>query len=574
MSHKQFLPSLHLSIPPSLYRLFITTAFVVALSLLPARNTAAGQVPPGFRDTVLVNGLTLPTACEFAPDGRLFILEKQGKVKIFKEGFLLKDPALALSVSQESERGLLGIAFDPEFGNNHFVYLYYTTAASNPKNRVSRFVVNGDRIDPATETILVDGIRSDAGNHNAGCLRFGNDGKLYISTGDGGSNSRLSQGLDNINGKILRINKDGSIPPDNPFVGQAGRRGEIWCYGLRNPWRFDFDRTNGKMLIADVGQNTWEEIDFGIRGANYGWPEAEGESSNPNFVNPIYVYNHDGGSASITGGIFYRGSTFPQEYQGVFFFGDYVLGFIRALKLTSSNTVESVQTFSPDTGQVVHFASGPDGALYSVILDGQIRRIQYGSGSNSVPVAKARASRRFGPLPLAVEFSAEQSFDPDGDPLRYVWQLGDGTSASGVRVSHTFVAPNNFTVRLTVTDSHEAGATATPLRIFAGDLAPIPVITKPAAGIIARPGQTVQFAGTASDPEDGALDATRLTWTVVLHHNDHMHPFLGPLDGVESGSFKIPVNDHVTGRVFFRIQLKAKDSRGLAITRFVDVQRQ
>lgn len=554
--------------------MLVSLVVLLALGLLFPTTSSAIQVPPGFNDSVFVSRLTQPTACEFAPDGRLFILQKQGAVRIFKNRTLLPGFALSIPVNSVSERGLLGLAFDPAFETNQFIYLYYTTAASSPKNRVSRFVVSGDTIVRNSEVVIVDGIFSDAGNHNAGWVRFGRDGKLYISTGDGGSNAQNSQNLGNINGKILRINSDGSIPSDNPFAGQSGRRGEIWVYGLRNPWRFAVDSQDGKIYIADVGGGRFEEVNIGRAGANYGWPGSEGNTGNPNFVSPVYSYPHGGGSASITGGVVYRGTTFPAEFRGAYFLGDFVNGFIRYLRLTAGNSLEFVREFSPDAGNVVHLTSGPDGALYVVDFRGSIHRIQFGSGNNTAPVARARANRRFGPLPLLVTFSAEGSFDPDGNPLSFRWEFGDGTFAAGRVATHTYTVANNFTARLIVTDSRGARSTSPNIRIFPGDRPPVPVITAPQHGTIRRPGNIIRFAGRASDPDEGTLDPSRLTWTVILHHNDHTHPFLGPLSGVTNGSFQIPVNDHVTGTVFFRIRLKATDSRSLPIIRFVDVRRQ
>ena len=550
---------------------FVAFLFLTTLSL---NFIQAGQVPPGFTDTLVAGGLNQPTACEFATDGRLFIITKGGTVRILKNGSLVPTPALNLQVTDNSERGLLGIAFDPAFSSNRFLYLYYTTPSSDPKNRVSRFVVNGDTIDRNSERVIVDGIRSDAGNHNAGWIQFGRDGKLYIATGDGGANHDLSQSLSGINGKILRVNSDGSIPPDNPFAGQQDRRGEIFCYGLRNPWRFTFDSVNGTLFIADVGQNTFEEVNIGRSGGNYGWPNAEGRSNNSNFINPIFVYDHNGGSASITGGISYRGNTFPAEFNGAYFYGDFVLGFIRYLKLNSSNTVISDNEFSPDAGSVVHMTQGPDGAIYYVLIgESQVRKVQFGSGNNSTPVVRATSGARSGILPLTVNFSAEGTFDPDGDPLTFRWQFGDGTTGNGRQVNHTYRTAQNFNVRLTVSDSHGAQTTSRIIKIFAGDRAPVPQITSPAAGTTVRLGQTVHFAGRAVDPDEGLLNPSNLTWTVVLHHNDHTHPFLGPLTGVASGSFTIPTNDHTDGRVFYRIRLKATDSRGLAVFKSIDIPR-
>ena len=192
----------------------------------------------GFQEDLLVYGLTHPVAAEFAPDGRLFILEKGGNIRIYKNGGLLTRPFLKLRVNDIFERGLLGLAIDPDFLNNHFIYIYRTTSPNSPKNRVERYTAKSDIGSISSRKVLITEIRSDNGQHNAGGLRFGPDRKLYISTGDGGIDQSTAQDLNGLNGKILRINSDGSIPSDNPFVGQAGIRPEIWCSGLRNPWRF------------------------------------------------------------------------------------------------------------------------------------------------------------------------------------------------------------------------------------------------------------------------------------------------------------------------------------------------
>ena len=344
------------------------------LAGLAAEGHGAAQLPPGFRDQNVVSGLDQPVACEFAPDGRLFILLKEGQVRIFDGAELLPEPALTLAVNSASERGLLGLAFDPKFARNGFLYLYYTTSEASPRNRVSRFVVEGNRIDPVGERILVDGIRSDAGFHNAGGLQFGPDRKLYVATGDGGAQPQLAQDLGSLNGKILRINRGGGAPRSNPFVGQPGARGQIWCYGLRNPWRFTFDPPTGLMLIADVGLDI-DEVNVGAPGLNYGWPAAEGPSDNPSFTNPIYSYTFLPQSNSLIGGFVYRGEQFPAAFQGVYFFGDFSQGFIRYLELIADHTVAAVRDFATDVGGVVHLTTGPDGALYYVTLEGRIRRI-------------------------------------------------------------------------------------------------------------------------------------------------------------------------------------------------------
>lgn len=328
-----------------------------------------------FVETQVVANLNQPTAMAFAPDGRLFVAEKTGKLRVIKNGVLLPTPFLTVNVNSVSERGLLGVAFDPHFATNKHVYVYYTKT-SPIKNKVSRFTANGDI--GGNELTLIDNIASDAGNHNAGHIAFGpKDGLLYIATGDGGSTPANSQNLGNLSGKILRLNKNGTIPHDNPFVGMEGVRPEIWAYGLRNPFSFAVDSKTGKLHINDVGQNTWEEINLGIAGANYGWPICEGPKNtgvgtctSNNFTYPIHAYGHGPGRA-ITGGAFYRGQSFLSEWDGVYFYADYIGNFINYLDINNKSFF-----FRPATSPVA-LQVGPDGALYYASIGaGSVRKIQ------------------------------------------------------------------------------------------------------------------------------------------------------------------------------------------------------
>ncbi|HKB35342.1 MAG TPA: PQQ-dependent sugar dehydrogenase, partial [Gemmataceae bacterium] len=234
---------------------------------------------PGFVERPFASGLTQPTAMEFAPDGRLFVAEKGGTVRVItSNGTLLPTPFLTVAVNTFSERGLDGITFDPNFASNHFVYIYYTTNASTPVNRVSRFTVS--TTDPnvaqaGSEKVLLDNIPSTNGNHNGGALHFGIDGKLYIGVGESGVPSN-AQMLNTLAGKILRINADGSIPSNNPFVNTPGARGEIWALGFRNPFTFAVQPGTGRIFVNDVGEGSWEEIDDLVKGGNYGWNTTEG----------------------------------------------------------------------------------------------------------------------------------------------------------------------------------------------------------------------------------------------------------------------------------------------------------
>ena len=226
----------------------------------------AATLPTGFTETQ-IPGVSKPTAMAIAPDGRIFVCEQTGALRVIKNGAVLPAPFMTLVVDPDGERGLLGVAFDPNFATNHFIYVYYTVPIEPRHNRVSRFTANGDAVVPGSETILLElNNLTTASNHNGGAIHFGPDGKLYIATGENATTSN-SQTLGNMLGKILRINADGSIPTDNPFFNQAtGNNRSIWALGLRNPFTFAFQPGTGRLFINDVGQNTWEEINDGIAG--------------------------------------------------------------------------------------------------------------------------------------------------------------------------------------------------------------------------------------------------------------------------------------------------------------------
>ena len=300
------------------YMIFTSLAVlaILALSILPTAFGATGT----FVDSRLVGGLNLPTAMEFAPDGRLFVAEKSGALKVVKDGHLLDAPFLSVPTQTFGERGLLGIAFDPDFADNGYVYVHYTSDTEQIHGQVSRFTAdpaNPDRALAGSEVKILELETTGNGFHNGGAIHFGpDDGKLYVAVGDHGSSSN-SQSLSTRQGKMLRINSDGTIPTDNPFYNTAGAKKEIWALGLRNPFTFAFSST-GVMYINDVGQDSWEEVNVGKAGANYGWPACEGMCAD--HVNPIHVYQHppDGGM-SIAGAAFYEATQFPSEYRGNYF---------------------------------------------------------------------------------------------------------------------------------------------------------------------------------------------------------------------------------------------------------------
>jgi glucose/arabinose dehydrogenase len=355
--------------------LVLAAGCLLAVFSVPAE---ARTLPPGFTDSLFVGGLSSPTAMDFAPDGRLFVTEKFGNLRVVKNGALLSTPFLTVSVNAQGERGLLGITFDPDFTNNQYVYIYYTVPTAPIHNRVSRFTANGDVAVPSSEVVLLDlDNLSTRTNHNGGAIHFGPDGKLYVAVGEN-ANGGNSQSLNTILGKILRLNSDGTIPSDNPFYGQTtGKNQAIWAMGLRNPYTFAFDPVTNRMFINDVGQSTWEEINDGLAGSNYGWPNTEGPTNNPAYVTPLYYYGHNPACA-ITGGAFYNppSPVFPSPFIGDYFFADYCGNWIRVYDIASDTATSFVTSTaaSPVDLKVSPF----DGALYYLAYGaGQVHRVTY-----------------------------------------------------------------------------------------------------------------------------------------------------------------------------------------------------
>ena len=366
-------------IPRSSFKAILPLVIAGSLTFVSSRATAANLLSGFIEEQVGGNLSGSPTAMAFAPDGRLFVCQQSGQLRVIKNGSLLSKPFVSLSVDSSGERGLLGIAFDPNFATNHYLYIYYTVATSPIHNRVSRFTAAGDTAVPGSEAVILDlDNLSSATNHNGGAIHFGPDGKLYIGVGEN-ANGANSQTLSNLLGKILRINADGTIPTDNPFYNTAtGNNRAIWALGLRNPFTFAFQPGTTRLFINDVGQSTWEEINDGIAGSNYGWPTTEGPTSNPAFRSPIYYYGHgttNTTGCAIVGGAFYNPpvAQFPSTYTGKYFFADLCSGWIRVFDPTAGTATG----FATGISSPVDLHVGPDGALYYLAQGsgGQVFRV-------------------------------------------------------------------------------------------------------------------------------------------------------------------------------------------------------
>ena len=548
-------------------------AFLLTVWMLTASAVSAATLPTGFTETLVANGLSNPTAMAFAPDGRLFVAQQEGQLRVIKNGALLPTPFLTLTVNSAGERGLLGVAFDPAFATNQWVYVYYTAPRPAIHNRVSRFTASGDTAVPGSETILLelDNLTS-ARNHNGGALRFGRDGKLYIATGEN-ANASNSQTLGNLLGKILRINKDGSIPTDNPFFSTAtGVNRAIWALGLRNPYNFSFQPGTGRMFINDVGQNTWEEINNGIAGSNYGWPTTEGPTSDPRFRGPIHWYGHGSTSTTgcaITGGAFYNPQTavFPAEYVGEYFFADYCSGWIRRFD-PATNTATG---FATGISSPVDLKVAGDGSLYYLARGiGAVYRIEY--TASQAPRITTHPADRTVPAGRTATFRVAASGTP---PLSYQWRKNaaniPGATAASYTTPPTTLADNGAVFDAVVTSSF-GGATSNDATLtVTANSAPQSTITAPANNTLYSAGGTINYSGTGTDPEDGTLLPSAFTWQVDFHHATHTHPFVPATSGSTGGSFTIPRTGETSANVWYRIRLTVRDSGGLTHSTFVDV---
>jgi glucose/arabinose dehydrogenase len=379
---------------------------VVPVLIFGSLPLSAATLPPGFTETQVATGLTNATAMSFSPDGRLFVCLQAGQLRVIKNGTLLATPFVTLTTTSTGERGLLGVTFDPDFATNRFVYVYYTVPTAPIHNRISRFTAdaaNPDIAEAGSEVVILElDNLSSATNHNGGAIHFGPDGKLYVGVGEN-ANPANAQGITNRLGKILRINTDGTIPSDNPtsFPGitgsPTGANRAIWAVGLRNPYTFAFQPGTTRMFINDVGQNTWEEINDGIAGSNYGWNSCEGSCSptNPNFRDPLFQYGHGSGATlgcAIVGGAFYNppSNQFPASYTGKYFFADLCSGWIRVMD-PSNNTASG---FASGISTPVDLVVGPEGSLYYLIRGGtgQVWQISATATPSPTPTATATAT--------------------------------------------------------------------------------------------------------------------------------------------------------------------------------------
>jgi len=538
------------------------------------------SIAPGFAQTQLAGGLKKPIAIAFAPNGDIYVAEQAGTILIYRNGAILPTPVITLNVFNVGETGLLGIALDPNFATNGYLYASYTvpvTTSAGPNQpyaQLSRFTVVNGVASPSSEKVLYRGNQvqlpdgsSGSYDHAGNDLKIGPDGKLWWSVGDNVPSISNGQTLTNIYGKILRFNLDGSVPSDNPFVNVPRAVPYIYAYGLRNPWRFTF-LPNGQAMTEDTGSSYWEDLNTIQPGANFGWPIKEGNCGSCGYANPTYAYGHLPTDAAASAIAAYSGSTFPAAYDHVVFVGDYNRRDIEAVTFDPSYQTETSDTvFDSNAGTIADLAEGPDGNLYFVsVFEGTLSKIS--AVGPFPPTAKAAATPNAGPAPLTVQFSSAGSSDPYGQALGYSWDFGDGSTSTTANPSHVYSANGTYTVKLTVTGGGGQTATSTTT-VVVGPSPPTASITAPSTY---NAGDTVSFSGTATDPVDGTLPGYDYTWqadfisngvTQPTYSAEVPYPFYGPATGSTSGSFQVPNDVSQVPGSFYRITLTVTDSAGL-----------
>ncbi|HKO39254.1 MAG TPA: PQQ-dependent sugar dehydrogenase, partial [Solirubrobacterales bacterium] len=651
----------------------VALALMLALALAAAWGPSAHAQPlqPGFTETTVFSGMLDPTDVAFAADGRVFVAEKSGLIKVFPN---LSSPTptivadLRTQVYNFWDRGLLGIALDPQFPIRPYLYAIYTydgkigeTAprwgkpgvSSDPcptppgptdagclaSSRLSKLTLSGNVV--TSEQTLIHDWCQQFPSHSTGDLVFGPDGMLYASAGDGASflftdygqegnpcgdppvaagakqtsptaeggalrsqDFRTTADPTGLNGTLIRIDPDtGAAAPGNPLSGSSDANARrIVAAGMRNPFRFAFRPGSGEIYVGDVGWGAWEEINrlpapTDSTVDNFGWPCYEGNGQSPAYAgaglnlckslysvtgaatSPLYTYSHSGdvvpgedcteAGASVSGLAFYGGGSYPAAYNGALFFSDYSKRCTWVMFEKNGQLDPSTRAVFLNENDPVNLEIGPGGDLFLVDFEGSLRRIHY-PGGNRAPTAVAKAEPQAGPLPLTVNFDATGSTDPDaGDILTYLWDLdGDGQydDSTAAKPSWTYTSAANVTARLKVTDKGGLVSTDTVL-IGAGNELPDAQIHTPTTALRWAVGDTISFSGKGSDPQDGALGAASMSWTLVMRHceteNDcHSHT-IQTLPGVDGGSFTAPDHEFPS---HLELRLTVTDSGGLSDT--------
>ena len=541
------------------------------------------QLPAGFIQYQVAEGLN-PTDMAIAPDGHIFITEKNGLVRIVENGELLHDPFMVVEVNDYNERGLGHIALHPDFPDSPYVYLYYTVPDGS-HNRISRVRANGHFAAPGSEEILYECDPKTGSVHHGGAMLFGADGKLYIATGENGPANDPNNDM----GKVLRLNPDGSIPADNPYNDVvSGKYKSVFATGFRNPFSMAVQPETGRIFLCDVGNASWEEINEVLPGKDYGWPTVEGkkaagQSVQANYKDPFYTYDHNAG-CSIIGAAFYpeAGGSFPDKYAGRFFFADYCEGFIGVLNPANGGREQNLIN---DIQRPVCIRATPQGDLYylaragigggseednTASTDGSLWRVVY-TGSDA-PFVFVHPKNGLYPVGDTVIF---QTRALGKEPLIYQWQKNGADIAgadSNILVLHAVQIQDSASeYRCIVSNVYGSDTSGAAMLRVTANTRPTPIISVPAPDFLYRAGEALPFAGFATDAEEGMLPPSALTWKIDFHHDEHNHPALTPVSGLADSVYLIQNEGEPDDNVWYRIYLTAKDDAGLSRTTLKDV---
>lgn len=545
-----------------------------AMLLLLMPPVFSQNLPAGFVAVEVVGGLD-PVAMALAPDGRIFIAEKFGRVVIVEDGVLQLQPFLEVETEIDYERGMSGIALDPDFENNPFVYVYYTVKGKN-HNRVSRFKADGNFAIWGSEEILLDLDSLSGPFHNAGALGFGPDGKLYISTGDGIS-SHNAPWTGSTLGKVLRINPDGTIPSDNPFYEEAtGKNRAIWAVGFRNPFSMAIDQVSGRVFVGDVGSDQYEELNEVTKGSNYGWPAIEGKLTTQvppaNYVDPIFAFNHVQGCA-VSGVTRYLPTIqqFPPAYYGKMFVLEHCQG---KLFVVDPETGEN-ELFGTGLPSCVNLLTAPDGSIYLldrygtssnyVTTNGILRRIIY-TGSQA-PYITNNPKSVVVPEGEAVDFQVKAA---GLGPFHYKWLKNEleipNTNSPTLEVANPSLADSASLFRCIVTNLLGADTSDAALLGVTTNKRPTIDLISPPEGSFYQGGGLIHLLAEAFDQEDGILHPSAFKWRVDFNHLSHTHPAFGPVGNTDDEIFAVPAVTEVSDSVWYTVVVTATDSKGLATT--------
>jgi len=557
--------------------------FICVLSF--STDLTSAKLPDGFVEERIATGLD-PTSMRIAPDGRIFVTEKNGRVRIIENGELLDDPFVTFQVDNFNERGLGSMEFHPDFEQNGYVYFYYTHPTEN-RNIVVRVIANGNFAIPGSEEVIFRIDELNGSIHMAGDMHFGPDGKLYVSIGDG-TNGVAPNQYDSLLGKMIRIDDDGHIPHDNPFYNTTeGNNRAIWALGLRNSFSTDIHPETGQLLACDVGAEDFEEVNDIRKGKYYGWAELEGDKTNQvlpsNYEDPFYAYPHSEGCA-IIGATFYAplNKTFPERYHDKFFFGDYCKGYIKVL-----NPVTGVveETFATEVDRPICFRVSENGDMYYIersgigggsmqdntsSSNGSVWKISY-SGSGE-PFIAQQPEDVFIPVGEDAMFEVKAFGD---NPLLYQW-LRNGAEIAGATdrtliLEDVQLTANSDLISCVVSNAIGAVESEIAMLEVTSNTRPVIEITSPINGAQYQAGDTIFFAGRAFDNEDGEMADADKTWRIDFQHDDHAHPALVNYSGFGSGQYVIPRVGEVDNNVWYKIYLSTTDEGGLTSNEFVEI---